>query len=127
METGMIDAAIFAILTTGAVLIAIQLSRLVRASMQHRTIREAISRDSDSVTALLGTIDQDQQQQPSGTNDERSGFVLVALGAAVFLYSAVQGDAELMRTVGGAAAFPILVGAALLLRFYIARRRERHG
>jgi Flp pilus assembly protein TadB len=127
METGMIDAVIFAVLTTGAVLIAIQLARLVRAAMQHRTIREAISRDSDAVPALIGTIDQDQQQQPSGTNDERSGFVLVALGAAVLLYSAVQGDAELVRTVGGAAAFPIFVGAALLVRYYLARRRERQG
>lgn len=127
METGMTDAVIFAVLTTGAVLIAIQLARLVRAAMQHRTIREAISRDSDAVPALIGTIDQDQQQQPSGTNDERTGFVLVALGAAVLLYSAVQGDTELIRTVGGAAAFPILVGAALLLRYYTARRRERQG
>ena len=127
METGMIDAVIFAVLTTGAVLIAIQVARLVRAAMQHRTIREAISRDSDAVPALIGTIDQDQQPRPSGTNDERSGFVLVALGAAVFLYSAVQGDPELIRTFGGAAAFPILVGAALLLRYYIARRRERQG
>lgn len=127
MEDGMIDAVIFAILTTGAVLIAIQIARLLRASMQHRTIREAISRDSDSVTELLGTVDQDQQPQPSGTNDERTGFVLVALGAAVFLYSAVQSDEELLRTIGGAAAFPILVGAALLLRFYLARRRDRQG
>ena len=124
---GMTDAVIFAILTTGGVLIAIQLVRLLRAAMQHRTIREAISRDSDSVPALLGTIDRDQEQLPSGANDERTGFVLVALGVAVFLYSSVQNDAELMRTVGGAAAFPILVGAALLLRFYLARRRERRG
>src|SRR3712207_8845829 len=36
----MVDAVIFAILTTGAVLIAIQLARLLRAAMQHRTIRE---------------------------------------------------------------------------------------
>ena len=127
MESGMIDALIFAILTTGAVLIAIQLARLVRASMQHRTIREAISRDSDAVPALLGTIDRDQQQAPGGTNDERTGFVLVALGAALLLYSAVQGDPELVRTLGGAAAFPILVGAALLVRFYVARRRDRRG
>ena len=124
---GMTDAVIFAILTTGAVLIAIQLARLVRASMQHRTIREAISRDSAAVPELIGTIDSDQQQQPSGNNDERTGFVLVALGAAVFLYSAVQGDQELLRTVGGAAAFPIRVGAALLARYYLARRRERQG
>ena len=124
----MVDAVIFAILTTGAVLIAIQLARLLRAAMQHRTIREAISRDSESVTALLATLDQDQQvQKPSGASDERSGFVLIALGAAVFLYSAVQSDTELLRTVGGAAVFPILVGAALLLRFYIARRRDRQG
>ena len=37
---------IFAVLTTGAVLIIIQLGRLWRAAMLHKTIREAISRDS---------------------------------------------------------------------------------
>ena len=37
---------IFAVLTTGAVLIIIQLGRLWRAGMLHKTIREAISRDN---------------------------------------------------------------------------------
>lgn len=120
------DAIIFAILTTGAVLIAIQLSRLLRAAMQHRTLREAIGRDNASVPALLGAMDQDREQ-PAGTNDERSGFVLVALGLALFIYSAIQGSEEAMRNVGAAAVFPILVGAALLLRYHLARRRERQG
>lgn len=47
------DVPIFATLTTGAVLIATHVGRLIRASIQHRTIREALSRDSAAVPALL--------------------------------------------------------------------------
>lgn len=124
MSSGMTDAVIFAILTTGAVLIAVQLARLVRAAMQHKTIREAISRDNQSVTALLAAVDQ-EKEQPTGANDDRTAIVLIALGAALFLYSVVASDAEGIRNVGSAAIFPIFVGGALLLRHWLARRRDR--
>jgi hypothetical protein len=120
----MTDAVIFAILTTGGVLIVAQLARLLRASMQHRTIREAISRDNQSVSALLETLDRDERQ-PTGGNDDRTGLVLVALGAALFLYTLIQGDAEGLRNVGAAAIFPILVGGALLGRYHLGRRARR--
>lgn len=124
MTTGMIDALIFAILTTGAVLIVIQLGRLFRTAMQHKTIREAISRDNQSVPNLLASIDQDQQQS-TGTNDDRTAMVLIALGIALFLFGLLQQDIQQLRQIGGAALFPIFVGAALLLRFYLARKRDR--
>jgi len=126
MNTGMVDAVIFAVLTTGAVLIAIQLARLLRAAMQHRTIREAISRDNQSVSELVAAIDR-EQLQPAGGHDDRTAFVLIALGIALLLFGVIQGETENLRLMGGAAMFPILVGAALLLRLHLARRRERRG
>ncbi|HET9810306.1 MAG TPA: hypothetical protein VFP53_01255 [Sphingomicrobium sp.] len=114
------DVLIFATLTTGAVLIATHAGRLIRASIQHRTIREALSRDSAAVPALLAGV---EEQQPSGANDDRMALVLLALALALFLFGAIQGDAEDLRNMGGAALFPGLVGVALLIRYYLARKR----
>ena len=115
------DLLIFGVLTTGAVLIVGHVARLVRAGITHKTIREAISRDSPAVPTLL----QDVEARPSGAgSDDRTGLVLVALALALFLYSAIQGDAEQVRAMGGAALFPGLVGLALIARFHYARRRE---
>lgn len=122
MTSNMGDAAIFAILTTGAVLIAIQIARLLRAWMQHRTIREAISRDRELAPELLAGFDQDNQPA-AGANDDRTAFVLIAIGLALILFAIVQGNSENLRNLGGAAMFPTLVGGALLLRFHLARRR----
>jgi len=113
------DILIFAVLTIGAVLIINQLTRIVRASMQHRTIREAISRDSPAVPALLGGI----EEKPSPNSDDRTGLVLLALAAAIFLFGLIQGDPDDLRNMGGIALFPALVGAALLGRFYYAKRQ----
>lgn len=122
MTTSMEDAAIFAILTTGAVLIAIQVARLLRAWMQHRTIREAISRDRELAPELLAGFDQ-EPPSTTGANDDRTAFVLIAIGLALIMFAVVQGNSENLRNLGGAAMFPTLVGAALLLRFHLARRR----
>jgi hypothetical protein len=112
------DLLIFAVLTTGAVLIVNQLARIVRTSMMHRTIREAINRDNAAVPALLEGI----EEKPAPSSDDRTGLVLLALGAAVFLFGVIQGDAEDIRNMGGIALFPALVGAALLGRFWYLRR-----
>jgi hypothetical protein len=118
------DVLIFAVLTTGAVLMVTQLGRLIKASIQHRTIREAISRDNDSVQALLAGV---EEQQPSGSNDDRTALVLLALALALFLFGLIQGDPEDLRNLGGAALFPGLVGLALLIRHYMLRKRDRQG
>ena len=116
------DVLIFAVLTTGVVLGLTQVARLWRAAMQHKTIREAISRDSTAVPALLAGVEL--EQRPSGTNDDRTAIVLIALGLALFLFGLIQGDPDDLRNMGGAALFPTLVGVALLIRYYFARKRE---
>jgi hypothetical protein len=118
------DVLIFATLTTGAVLIAIQIGRLIRAAIQHRTIREALTRDSAAVPALLAGI---EEPKPGGSTDDRTAFVLIALGLALFLFSLIQGDAEDIRNLGGAALFPALVGVALLIRYHLARKRDQQS
>lgn len=115
------DVLIFAVLVTGAVLIATHAGRLWRASMLHRTIREAISRDSDSVPALLAGV---EEPKTGGANDDRTAFVLLALALALFLFGLIQGDPDDLRNMGGAALFPGLVGIALLIRYHFAKRRE---
>ena len=116
------DVLIFAVLTTGVVLGLTQLARLWRAAMQHKTIREAISRDSPAVADLLAGVEL--EQKPSGANDDRTAIVLIALGLALFLFGVIQGDMDDLRNMGGAALFPILVGVALLIRYYFARKRD---
>ena len=116
------DVLVFAVLTTGAVLIISHAGRLLRGMIMHRTIREAISRDSAAVPDLLKGI----EEAPSATsNDDRSGLVLIALAAALFLFAVIQGDPDDLRNIGGAALFPLFVGMALLARFHWARRRDR--
>lgn len=114
---------VIAALTTGAVLIMIQLSRLWRAAMQHKTIREAISRDSNAVPELLTVIEP--EQRPSGSNDDRTAMVLIALGLALIGFALIQGGADDIKNMGGAALFPIFVGLALLLRQYLAGKRRQ--
>jgi hypothetical protein len=116
------DVLIFAVLTTGAVLIVMQLGRLLRTSMLHRTIRKAINNDSGSVPALLEGIDE----KPAPTSDDRTGLVLIALGLAIFLFGLIQGDPDDIRNMAGIALFPVLVGAVLLGR-YIHQKRSGGG
>ena len=111
-----------AAMATAAVLIVIQLGRLWRTGMLHKTIREAISRDSPNVAELLaGAADE---PKPAGANDDRTALVLIALGLALLLFSALQGSQDALRQMGGASVFPIFVGIALLIRHYLARKRD---
>ena len=115
------DVLIFAVLTTGAVVIINQLGRIIRASMTHRTIRKAINNDNAAVPALLQGI----EEKPATSSDDRTGLVLLALGMATLMFGAIQGDADDIRNMAAIAMFPILVGAALLARFWYSRRKDR--
>jgi hypothetical protein len=115
------DVLIFAVLTTGAVLIIAHAGRLLRTMVLHRTIREAIMRDSAAVPELLKGV----EEPGSGTaNDDRAGLVLIALAAALFLFGLIQGDPDDIRNLGGASLFPLFVGIALLIRYRWARQRN---
>jgi len=113
------DIVITIALVAGVVLIINQLSRIVRASIAHKSVREAISRDSNVTPELLEKIDE---QRPQSGGDDRNGLVLVALGAAIFCYGLIQGDADDIRNLAGIALFPLFVGASLLGRAWMLRR-----
>jgi hypothetical protein len=119
------DVFITAALLTGLVLVIIQIGRLLRARMLHKTIRDAISRDNAAVPELLAGIGEGQA--PAGLNDDRTAMVLIALGLALLAFSALQGSEDALRQMGGASVFPIFVGIALLIRRQLARKRGGEG
>jgi tellurite resistance protein TehA-like permease len=80
--------------------------RLIQAWMIHKTLRDAIGKDSAHVGILV----------------DRTGLILLALGAATAGFSLIVGDLEWLRYGLGAALFPTLVGAALLVRDRMQRR-----
>jgi hypothetical protein len=98
--------------------------RLVQAWLLHLTLRRAIDRDSKLAPTLVERIGGGDIGAPpvgSGT-DDRTGLILVAAGLALGGFSLVVGDPEWVRYGLGGALFPLLVGAALLVRHYVLRR-----
>ncbi|MEA3062498.1 MAG: hypothetical protein QOJ94_2279 [Sphingomonadales bacterium] len=98
--------------------------RLVQAWLMHRTLRRAIDRDSALAPTLVERIgggDIGALSVGSG-NDDRTGLILIAAGLALAGFSLVVGDPEWLRYGLGGALFPLLVGAALLVRHYVQRR-----
>jgi len=98
--------------------------RLVQAWMLHRTLRDAISKDSEHSGMLVDRIGRGDLGGPraGAAADDRTGLVLVALGIALAGFSLIVGEPEWLRYGLGAALFPALVGAALLVRHYKLRR-----
>jgi hypothetical protein len=113
---------IFAVLTTGAVLIMNQIGRLVRNRSIQRTIREAISRDSNALPELIARIDDAAPAGDAG-GDDRIGLILIALAIALALYAVIAADPKDVRQMAGMALFPGLVGAVLFGRSVWIRRR----
>lgn len=104
------------------------LVRMIQAWMLHRTLREAISKDSAHAGQIVDKIGRSELSVriDSGT-DDRTGLVLVALGFAMAGFSLIVGEAEWLRYGLGAALFPALVGAALLIRHRLQSRSAEPG
>jgi hypothetical protein len=103
--------------------------KLLQAWLLHRTLRNAIERDSSIAGVLVDKIDRsdwsDAGRQRLGS-DDRNGLVLVAIGLAAFGFALVVNDPEWLRYGIGGALFPLLVGLALLARhFWLSRVLER--
>lgn len=98
--------------------------RLIQAWMLHRTLREAISKDSAQAGMLVDRIGSGELGGPRAGlgSDDRTGLVLVAIGVALAGFSLIVGEPDWLRYGIGAALFPALVGAALLLRHRMLRR-----
>ena len=117
------DVLMMIAMVAGIVLIVGHVARVLRTSALQRTIREAIHKNSDCTPALLDKI---EDQQSSGSGDDRTGLVLIALGAALFGYALVRGNAQEFREIAGIAFFPVFVGAVLVARFaYLGWRSRR--
>jgi hypothetical protein len=90
--------------------------------MLHRTLRDAIKNDSAHAGVLADRIGRDDLPRAGTGNDDRTGLVLVAVGVAMAGFSLIVSDPEWLRYGLGAALFPALVGAALLLRHRLQSR-----
>jgi hypothetical protein len=98
--------------------------RLIQAWMLHRSLREAIKRDSAQAGTLvdkIGRNDISGLRAEMGT-DDRTGMVLIAIALAIAGFSLIANQQDWLRLGLGAALFPGLVGAALLIRHYLVRR-----
>jgi hypothetical protein len=95
--------------------------KLIQAWMLHRTLRDAIQRDSPLASGLVDKIDSKEEGQRLG-GDDRNGLVLIAIGLALMGFSLVVNEVEWLRYGIGASLFPLLVGFALLGRHFWLRK-----
>jgi hypothetical protein len=114
-----VDIIVTIALATAVIVIVNQFSRIVRARMLHRTIREALTRDSVLTPELLDRI---EEKRPSGYSDDRSGLVLIAIGAAILVFGLVRGPTGDAGDIATIAVFPIFVGAVLAGRHWYRNR-----
>lgn len=115
-----VDIIITIAIATVFVTFFMQVGRIMRVYAMHKTVREAMSRNSDLTPDLLDRIERDK-----GTSfgDGRIGIVLVAIAAAIIVFGLIEGDANGIRETLEIAIFPLFVGAALLGRLWYLRRR----
>ncbi|HEX5183533.1 MAG TPA: hypothetical protein VFW19_10320 [Allosphingosinicella sp.] len=115
-------------LSLGAVVVAViivlvinHLARLLQAMMLHRTVREALNRDSGAGPELLERL-----REPKSVfgSDDRLGLILIALGAAMIAFGLLQGGGAARQEMASASVFPLFVGVVLVGRHMIVRVRE---
>ena len=105
-------------------LVAIQLFRLAATAIRHKTVRRVIERDPAAAEAVIAEL---RMPEASG-GDDRLGLILLALGIATLAASFTAGETGGWTDYGvGAAMFPLIVGAALMLRHYVIERAMRRG
>lgn len=106
----------FPVIMATLVLVAFaQLLRLFHARMAHTTLRQALAGHEPVAMAMVDRLDG-EAREPA---DDRNGLVLVALGLAIAGFGLIQGGEANIRIATGAALFPLFVGAALLIRYYL--------
>jgi hypothetical protein len=97
--------------------------RLIQAWIMHRTLRDAMSRDSALAETMIARIAE--RQGTGAGNDDRTGLVLLALGIAIAAFALLLRDESWSTYCLGGAFFPGFVGAALVLRHHLVRRAAK--
>lgn len=98
--------------------------RLIGTAMLHRTVRKVIESDPAGAEAILARLGE----PPAPASDDRLAVVLVAVGLAIIGASVIGDDTGTWMNYGiGGALFPLLIGAALLLRQSVIRRAGQRG
>ncbi|HEV2866750.1 MAG TPA: hypothetical protein VGX37_09555 [Allosphingosinicella sp.] len=116
------DMAVGIILLCGFVYVI----RLIQAWLLHRTLREAIGRDSPMSPVLIDKIGQ-SEGGGDDSGDDRNGLVLIAVGLAILGMALIVNDPDWIRYGIGASLFPILVGLVLLGRHLWLRRTDERS
>ena len=111
------DIILIVAIAAAVILVVNQIVKLLQARMLHRTVREALSRDSALTPALLDKIDNPRRKAWGG--DDRIGLLLIAIGAAMIVFALLEDNQDTVP----ASVFPLFVGAVLCGRhWYVARR-----
>lgn len=107
-----VDIIIAMSLAVVALFLMVQVSRVMRTRALHATLRKSVEAGQPLTPELIKALDRAPEP---GTADQRIGYVLIALGFAVILASAISGSND-FRDLAALSMIPLLVGAALLLR-----------
>ena len=100
----------------------IQLARLARARALHTTLRKAIEAGQPVTAELIETLDKPARP---GDFDQRAGYILIALSVAAIIASGISGPTEdSFREITSLAIIPLFIGAALLIRLRLNRKRD---
>ncbi|MDX2209178.1 MAG: hypothetical protein SFV20_02335 [Sphingopyxis sp.] len=105
------------------------LARIIHAFMIHRSVRKAIETKSGDAGALIDKLNKpydlasEETKKPKG-GDDRLALVLIAIGFAIAGFGLVLGAEDVIRGSLGAALFPLLVGAALMLSRRLQKREQ---
>ena len=116
---------IVSVALVSAVAIAfIHVLRLIQTAMLHRTVRKVIESDPTGAEAILARLGE----PAAPASDDRLAVILVAVGLAIIGASVIGDDTGTWANYGiGGGLFPLLIGAALLLRQSVIRRAAQRG
>jgi hypothetical protein len=103
------------------------LARIIHAFMIHRSVRKAIEAKSGDAGALIDKLNKPYELADEGAKgpkqgDDRIALVLIAIGIATAGFGLVHGGDAVIRATAGAALFPLLVGAALMINRRMQKR-----
>lgn len=115
-----VDLIISIALAVVALFLIAQVSRVLRNRALHATLRKTVEAGQRLTPELVENLDRAPEP---GSADQRIGFVLIALGLAVIVASAISGSND-FRDLAALSTFPLFVGAALLLRLRLSKTRQ---